>query len=185
MLLLVGCQSWRTGRCHIHTDVQGSLVIVLEWRCPQSPSTLHCSMKRPPALWHLKYRRPLGSSPKTWPIECKGLGITKEEKHDIPGRWANLVKKLNFPSNKSIYGWNNIWSPTQEDFWGRMWKVCLFTSCESTSPKFNIAPENGWLEDYFPFGKVKLQETCQRIWANHFGQTCNQPTVAVLFPQQQ
>jgi len=25
---------------------------------------------------------------------------------------------------------------------------------EITPPKFNIAPENGWLEDYFPFGKA-------------------------------
>jgi len=26
-----------------------------------------------------------------------------------------------------------------------------------TPPKFNIAPENGWLEYYFPFGMVTFQ----------------------------
>ena len=29
-----------------------------------------------------------------------------------------------------------------------------------TPPKFNIAPENGWLEDYFPFGMVTFQGLC-------------------------
>ena len=29
-----------------------------------------------------------------------------------------------------------------------------------TPPKFNITPENGWLEDYFPFGKVTFQGLC-------------------------
>ena len=27
-------------------------------------------------------------------------------------------------------------------------------------PKFNIAPEKGWLEDYFPIGKVTFQGLC-------------------------
>ena len=29
-----------------------------------------------------------------------------------------------------------------------------------TPPKFNIAPENGWLEYYFPIGKVTFQGLC-------------------------
>ena len=29
-----------------------------------------------------------------------------------------------------------------------------------TPLKFNIAPENGWLEDYFPVGKVTFQGLC-------------------------
>ena len=29
-----------------------------------------------------------------------------------------------------------------------------------TPPKFNIAPENGWLEDYFPFGMAYFQGLC-------------------------
>ena len=29
-----------------------------------------------------------------------------------------------------------------------------------TLPETNIAPENGWLEDYFPFGKAYLQGLC-------------------------
>ena len=27
-------------------------------------------------------------------------------------------------------------------------------------PKFNIAPEKWWLEDYFPIGKVSFQVLC-------------------------
>ena len=27
----------------------------------------------------------------------------------------------------------------------------------STLPETSIGPENGWLEDYFPFGKVTFQ----------------------------
>ena len=30
----------------------------------------------------------------------------------------------------------------------------------STLPKFNIAPEKWWLEDYFPIGKVTFQGLC-------------------------
>ena len=29
--------------------------------------------------------------------------------------------------------------------------------CKYTLPKFNIAPKNGWLEYYFPIGKVTFQ----------------------------
>ncbi len=29
-----------------------------------------------------------------------------------------------------------------------------------TIPETNIAPENGWLEDYFPFGKAYFQGLC-------------------------
>ncbi len=29
-----------------------------------------------------------------------------------------------------------------------------------TLPKFNIAPENGWLEYYFPIGKAYFQVLC-------------------------
>ena len=29
-----------------------------------------------------------------------------------------------------------------------------------TLPKTNIAPENGWLEDYFPFGVASWQVLC-------------------------
>ena len=31
---------------------------------------------------------------------------------------------------------------------------------EFTPPKFNIAPEKQWLEDYFPFGKSYFQGLC-------------------------
>ncbi len=31
---------------------------------------------------------------------------------------------------------------------------------ENTLPETNIAPENGWLEDYFPIGEAHLQGLC-------------------------
>ena len=31
---------------------------------------------------------------------------------------------------------------------------------DTTPPKFNIAPEKRWLEDYFPIGKVTFQGLC-------------------------
>ena len=31
---------------------------------------------------------------------------------------------------------------------------------EGTLPETNIAPENGWLEYYFPFGKAYFQGLC-------------------------
>ena len=30
----------------------------------------------------------------------------------------------------------------------------------ATPPKFNIAPEKWWLEDYFPIGKITFQGLC-------------------------
>ena len=33
-------------------------------------------------------------------------------------------------------------------------------ACPATLPETNIAPENGWLEDEFPFGKVYFQVLC-------------------------
>ena len=38
------------------------------------------------------------------------------------------------------------------------WKQC--SHLESTPWKFNIAPENGWLEDEFPFGIPYFQGLC-------------------------
>ena len=38
---------------------------------------------------------------------------------------------------------------------------CYFTLLiTDTPPKFNIAPEKWWLEDYFPIGKVTFQGLC-------------------------
>ena len=37
-----------------------------------------------------------------------------------------------------------------------------------TPPKFNIAAENGWLEDYFPFGKVTFRELLYVKLRGHF-----------------
>ena len=31
---------------------------------------------------------------------------------------------------------------------------------ESTLPETNIAPKNGWLEDYFPIGEAYFQGLC-------------------------
>ena len=36
----------------------------------------------------------------------------------------------------------------------------LLRFVSATPWKFNIAPENGWLEDEFPFGKAYFQGLC-------------------------
>ena len=38
------------------------------------------------------------------------------------------------------------------------WSITICKIC--TPPKFNIAPEKWWLEDYFPIGKVTFQGLC-------------------------
>ena len=40
----------------------------------------------------------------------------------------------------------------------RCWEVKMARL--DTPPKFNIAPEKWWLEDYFPIGKVTFQGPC-------------------------
>ena len=60
------------------------------------------------------------------------------------------------------------WSRSYEN---RCFFLCVCFSCcaahfffqrkiSSTPPKFNIAPEKWWLEDYFPFGKAYFQGPC-------------------------
>ena len=57
----------------------------------------------------------------------------------------------------------NAVSPHQISF-KRLQKSCYgkntFKSTVITPPKFNIAPEKWWLEDYFPVGKVTFQGLC-------------------------
>ena len=37
---------------------------------------------------------------------------------------------------------------------------CNFDDLLVTPPKFNIAPEKWWLEDYVPIGKIAFQGVC-------------------------
>ena len=41
---------------------------------------------------------------------------------------------------------------------------CRYTDCQNQEkknlPETNIAPENWWLEDYFPFGKASWEVLC-------------------------
>ena len=37
---------------------------------------------------------------------------------------------------------------------------CCIPSIKHTPRKFNMAPENRWLEDYFPIGMVTFQGLC-------------------------
>ena len=39
-------------------------------------------------------------------------------------------------------------------------KMDSFQEKKSYTPKFNIAPEKWWLEDYIPFGKAYFQRLC-------------------------
>ena len=38
----------------------------------------------------------------------------------------------------------------------------------ATPPKFNIAPEKWWLEDYFPIGKVTFQRRTVKLWEGNY-----------------
>ena len=51
--------------------------------------------------------------------------------------------------------------------WGRVvgwcasfFQISIFLREVHTPPKFNIAPENWWLENYFPIGNVTFQGLC-------------------------
>ena len=49
----------------------------------------------------------------------------------------------------------------REKVFGRFGRLeVLGTSKKHTPPKFNIDPEQWWLEDYFPIGKVTFQGLC-------------------------
>ena len=52
---------------------------------------------------------------------------------------------------------------------GDAWEgITLFLCTKSTPPKFNMAPEKLWLEDYLPFGKAYFQGLCwiSGVYAN-------------------
>ena len=68
-----------------------------------------------------------------------------------------------FSSDSGMWMWNSlkktlIWhvifvvfQPTSRK---KMVEICVFFYLRHTLPKTNIAPENGWLEYYFPFGDL-------------------------------
>ena len=60
------------------------------------------------------------------------------------------------PCRSSFYQWSEIGSRDPGPDFGSFNKNILML----TPPKFNIAPENGWLEYYFPIGKVTFQGLC-------------------------
>ena len=56
----------------------------------------------------------------------------------------------------------------------KSWKDCIdhwsVGNCAtSTLPETNIALENGWLEDCFPFGRTDFQRLCQLVSESVFG----------------
>ena len=47
--------------------------------------------------------------------------------------------------------------------WTKWWEMlCSFSRMllVGTLPETNVAPENGWLEDYFPVGEAYFQGLC-------------------------
>ena len=61
-----------------------------------------------------------------------------------PGRMQNLTKSQSL---------SHFWHRAPE-------KIQIDGECLCTPPKFNIAPEKWWLEDYFPIGKATFQGLC-------------------------
>ena len=53
-------------------------------------------------------------------------------------------------------------------FWHVAFSVTLFFIWNITLPATNIAPENGCLEDEFPFGMAQFQGLCQFQGGLHF-----------------
>ena len=66
------------------------------------------------------------------------------------------------------YGWLTIpeMSESRDVFCSMNYdqRICIESALTETNwntlPETNIAPENGWLEDYFPFGKAYFQGLC-------------------------
>ena len=74
--------------------------------------------------------------------------------HLPPRRRAKL---LPLPSKASIFGrGSDKQTALQKDPWDKL--DVFYTGF--TLPETNIAPENWWLEDYFPFGKANFQGQC-------------------------
>ena len=57
-------------------------------------------------------------------------------------------------SNYPFWGNADVWQ-----FWGICPSKCIVWVGKliNTLPETNIAPENGWLEDYFPIGEAYFQ----------------------------
>ena len=53
-----------------------------------------------------------------------------------------------------------------------------FPGCWVTPPKFNIAPENWWLEDYSPIAKVTFQGLCVKLREGTHGKPCTRDSPA-------
>ena len=49
-----------------------------------------------------------------------------------------------------------------------------------TPQKFNIAPEKGWLEDYFPFGTVYFQGRTVKLQVGNHNHSCMLPIMYLL-----
>ena len=73
--------------------------------------------------------------------------------------FANDALKLENPSVLSTFR-----GSAQEDPTGR--KLLAMEKKQHTLPETNIAPENGWLEYYFPIGEPYFQGLPPRKWTN-------------------
>ena len=66
--------------------------------------------------------------------------------------WPETLKNPPSKTNMTIAGRSTGWMNRCISYW-KKWGIF---QCH-TLPKFNIAPEKWWLEDYFPFGMVYFQ----------------------------
>ena len=90
-------------------------------------------------------------------------------------------KRIQHSCNLKVFGMTSCWAVSTStmlvDWWrgrltfanfrhGYIFSICCFNGFiismlrSHTTPKFNIAPQKWWLEDYFPIGKVAFQGLC-------------------------
>ena len=83
----------------------------------------------------------------TWAGTLENIFRDEEKRYLVPKRnispWhKESVKRLPFL-------FSNWPKKTPKTYWSSI--------CKTTLPETNMAPENGWLEDVFPFGRAYFQ----------------------------
>ena len=117
-------------------------------RVDQLPSNLHICRKSTHYTTQFN-RRGLINTPLKINMEHNSLEVWLEDHFSFLDKWVMAVAE---PAVISSRGYPPI---SQDSCHEKRW---------DTLPKFNIAPEKWWLEDYFPIGKVTLQGRTVKLW---------------------
>ena len=66
------------------------------------------------------------------------------------------LKESSYAARKGVL--HKRYSRGGDEFFRRV--TCVYQKLYHNYPKTNMAPENGWLGDYFHFGKASLKGLC-------------------------